>query len=160
MPIKECQDNGKPGYKWGKEGNACYTYNPNDKTSRENARRKAVKQGVAISISKGDIKLEGLRVSFDFHETLTTDKGKKLLEKEQKEGNIIYIISAANDVKELLPFAEKYGIRKDRVFATGSNQKKVDKIKELNIVRHYDNAEQVKEIIGKRSDVGVELIKV
>ena len=160
MPVLPCSENNKPGFKWGEGGNKCYTYTPNDKKSRENARRKTIKQGIAVSISKGDIKLEGLRVSFDYHETLTTDKGKKLLEKEQKEGNIIYIISAARDINELLPFAEKYGIRKDRVFATGSNQKKVDKIKELDIKRHYDNSEQVKEIIGKRGDVGVELIKV
>ncbi len=160
MPVLPCSENNKPGFKWGEGGNKCYTYTPNDKGSRERARKKTIKQGVAITISERNFEFQGQRVSFDYHETLTTDKGKKLLEKEQKEGNIIYIISAARDINELLPFAKKYGIRKDRVYATGSNQKKVDKIKELNIVRHYDNADQVKEIIGKRSDVGVQLIKV
>ena len=99
-------------------------------------------------------------MSFDYHDTLTTDEGKRLLEKEFKDNNNIYIISAAHDIEELLPFAEKYGIRKDRVFATGSNQNKVDKIKELQIVRHYDNAQQVKDIIDSRDDLKVELIKV
>ena len=33
MPIMMCQKEGKPGYKWGKEGR-CYTYN------RRNAREK------------------------------------------------------------------------------------------------------------------------
>ena len=155
MPVKECQSENKPGLKWGDQGK-CYTYTPNDEGSRIRAKKSAILQSLAI----GDMKLEGLRVSFDYHETLTTDEGKKLLEKEQKEGNLIYIISAADDVNELLPFAEKYGIRKDRVFATGSNQKKVDKIKELDIKRHYDNSGQVKEIIGKRGDVGTELIMV
>ena len=83
-----------------------------------------------------------------------------MLEKEITDKNLIYIISAAHDVNELLPFAEKHGIRKDRVFATGSNQKKVDKIKELGIVRHYDNAQQVKDIIDSRDDVKVELVRV
>jgi len=55
MPVKECQENGKPGFKWGDEGK-CYTYTPNDKTSRENARRKVEKQGVAIEISKNTSK--------------------------------------------------------------------------------------------------------
>lgn len=155
MPVNSCEDNKKPGYKWGNSGK-CYTYDPKNEGSRRNANKKARIQGLAI----GDIKLEGLRVSFDYHDTLTTDEGKKLLEKELGDKNLIYIISAAHDINELLPFAEKYGIRKDRVFATGSNQKKVDKIKELGIVRHYDNAQQVKDIIDSRDDVKVELIKV
>jgi nitrate reductase beta subunit len=154
MPVKECQDNNKPGYKWGDSGK-CYTYDPKNETSKKEARKKANIQGIAI----GDIKLEGLRVSFDFHDTLTTEKGKELLDKEMKERNIIYIISAANSSKDLNEFGKKYGIPLTRIFATGSNQKKVDKIKELNIVRHYDNAQQVKDIIDKE-DVKVELIKV
>ena len=155
MPVKDCQSENKPGYKWGDAGK-CYIYDPKNEGSKRNAKKKATAQGLAI----GDIKLEGLRVSFDYHDTLTTDKGKKLLEKEITDKNLIYIISAAQDVNELLPFAEKYGIRKDRVFATGSNQKKVDKIKELGIVRHYDNAQQVKDIIDSRDDVKVELVRV
>jgi hypothetical protein len=51
MPIKDCQDNGKPGLKWGDE-NICYIYDPNDKISKEKARRKALKQGIAITISQ------------------------------------------------------------------------------------------------------------
>ena len=155
MPIKECQLEGKPGLKWGDQGK-CYTYTPKDEGSRRKAKKSAIAQGLAI----GDLKLEDLRVSFDYHDTLTTDEGKKLLEKEFNEKNNIYIISAADSIEELLPFAEKYGIRKDRVFATGSNQNKVDKIKELNIVRHYDNSQQVKDIIDSRDDIKVELIKV
>ena len=155
MPIKSCQSENKPGFKWGDQGK-CYTYTPRNEGSIENAKKKARLQGLAI----GDMKLQDLRVSFDYHDTLTTEKGKSLLEKEFKDNNLIYIISAAKDIKELLPFAEKYGIRKDRVFATGSNQNKVDKIKELNIVRHYDNAQQVKDILDSRDDVKVELIKV
>ena len=155
MPVKDCQSENKPGFKYGDSGK-CYTYDPKNEGSKKNANKKARIQGIAI----GEIKLEGLRVSFDYHDTLTTDKGKKLLEKELGDKNLIYIISAAQDVNELLPFAEKYGIRKDRVFATGSNQKKVDKIKELGIVRHYDNAQQVKDIIDSREDVKVELVKV
>ena len=155
MPVKKCQDSGKPGWKWGDQGK-CYTYTPNNEGSLRSAKKKALIQGLAI----GELNAEGLRVSFDYHETLTTDKGKSLLEKELKDNNLIYIISAARDVEELLPFAEKYGIRKDRVFATGSNQNKVDKIKELNIVRHYDNAQQVKDIIDSRDDLKVEPIKV
>jgi len=52
MPVINCQKDNKPGYKWGAEG-TCYNYNPNDRTSKEAARRKARKQGAAIEISKG-----------------------------------------------------------------------------------------------------------
>jgi len=39
MPIKQCEVNGKSGYKWGNEGK-CYT--------GPNAREKAKEQGIAI----------------------------------------------------------------------------------------------------------------
>lgn len=155
MPIKECQLEGKSGLKWGDEGK-CYTYTPNNEGSRLRAKKRAIAQGIAI----GDFQGEGLKVSFDYHETLTTDKGKKLLQKEIDDKNLIYIISATDHLKDLLPFAEKYGIRKDRVFATGSNQNKVDKIKELGIVRHYDNSNQVEEIAKKTEDLKTEIINI
>jgi hypothetical protein len=155
MPIKSCQSDKIPGFKWGDAGK-CYTYNPKNEGSKRNARKKATAQGIAI----GEIKLEGLRVSFDYHDTLTTDEGKRLLEKELKDNNLIYIISAAHDINELLPFAEKHGIRKDRVFATGSNYNKVDKIKELDIVRHYDNSSQVDEISSKTDGLKAKIINI
>lgn len=53
MPIKECQEQGKPGYKWG--SGKCYTYNPNNEGQKRNAKKSAILQGVAI----GDFK-EGI----------------------------------------------------------------------------------------------------
>jgi hypothetical protein len=46
MPVKECQEEGKPGYKWG--SGKCYTYNPNNEGSKRNAKKSAILQGVAI----------------------------------------------------------------------------------------------------------------
>lgn len=46
MPIQGCIKDGRPGYKWGKNGK-CYTYTPGDKTSRERAKRRARAQGAA-----------------------------------------------------------------------------------------------------------------
>lgn len=43
MPIKKCQKDGKPGYKWGDSGE-CYV--------GDDAKQKAQKQGVAIELSK------------------------------------------------------------------------------------------------------------
>jgi hypothetical protein len=45
MPIKECQDNGKPGMKWGDSGK-CYTYDPKNEGSRRNAKKEAIAQGL------------------------------------------------------------------------------------------------------------------
>lgn len=43
MPIKECQTDGKKGYKWGSSGK-CYI--------GADGKRKAIKQGKAIEASK------------------------------------------------------------------------------------------------------------
>ncbi|MHA1302897.1 MAG: XkdF-like putative serine protease domain-containing protein [Candidatus Heimdallarchaeaceae archaeon] len=47
MPIQNCYENNKPGYRWGEAGK-CYTYTPGNEASRKNAKRKAILQGVAI----------------------------------------------------------------------------------------------------------------
>ena len=54
MPVKECQYNKKKGFKYGDSGK-CYT----DGTSEEN-RKLAHKQGVAIKISQGKIKVTSM----------------------------------------------------------------------------------------------------
>ncbi len=47
MPLKRCQSDGKPGYKWGDAGK-CYTYTPGDDVARKQAKQKAIKQGIAM----------------------------------------------------------------------------------------------------------------
>lgn len=47
MPVTSCQEDGKPGFRWGEEGK-CYTYNPNDQSSEDAAYEKARRQGAAI----------------------------------------------------------------------------------------------------------------
>ena len=47
MPVNNCQDNGKPGMKWGDSGK-CYTYDPKNEGSRRNAKKEAIAQGLAI----------------------------------------------------------------------------------------------------------------
>ncbi len=51
MPFTRTTKNGKPAYKWGKQGNA-YVYTPGNKKSRNAAKRKAFLQGRAVK-SKG-----------------------------------------------------------------------------------------------------------
>ena len=51
MPIKSCQENGKPGFKYGDSGK-CYTYEKGNEASRLAAIAKAQKQAAAIRREK------------------------------------------------------------------------------------------------------------
>lgn len=53
MPVMECNEGEKPGYKYGNEG-ACYTYTPGDEESRKRAKQKAYVQGAAIAANTGE----------------------------------------------------------------------------------------------------------
>jgi len=46
MPVRRCQSDGKPGFKWGDSGK-CYTYTEGDQASRDRARAAAERQGRA-----------------------------------------------------------------------------------------------------------------
>jgi ribosomal protein S17E len=85
----------------------------------------------------------GEKVSFDYDDTLTTSKGISLLEEAISTGKSIYIISARSKKTGMLVLADKYRISFDKVFATGSNKAKVEKILELGITEHYDNNQDV-----------------
>lgn len=50
MPIKRCQKDGKPGFKFGTSGK-CFTYTAGNAASRERAKKKAQAQERAIRAS-------------------------------------------------------------------------------------------------------------
>ena len=94
-----------------------------------------------------------MKVSFDYDGTLSTRKGKDLAIKEKSNGNELYLISARSKAGlQLYKDCQEVGINKDKIYLTGSNEKKIEKIKELGIDKHYDNnAEVIKQLgaIGK-----------
>jgi hypothetical protein len=51
MPLQRCTTDGKPGWKYGDSG-ACYVYTSGDDASEKEAKRKAVKQAIAIGGGK------------------------------------------------------------------------------------------------------------
>ena len=51
MPVKACQEDGKPGFKYGDAGK-CYIYTPGNAASKNAAYNKAAKQGRAIEVNK------------------------------------------------------------------------------------------------------------
>jgi len=94
----------------------------------------------------------GEKISIDYDDTLSTDRGFKTAERLIKQGMILYIISARNDKEGMLKRATELGIPESRVFATGSNKAKIEKVKELGVAKHYDNNEDVIKELG---DIGV-----
>jgi ABC-type amino acid transport substrate-binding protein len=89
------------------------------------------------------------KVSYDYDDVLSTDKGKEQAETDVKAGKVVYIISARQSVEGMLSTASRLGIPKGRVYATGSNKAKVEKVKSLGIKVHKDNnPDVIKELNG------------
>lgn len=120
---------------------------------------KSQPQAVAICIKKAEDEFRGetasvsdntwsteapistnlMKVSYDYDETLTTDKGMEMAKRAIDRGDEVYIISARRDKQGMITRATELGVPLNRVIATGSNKAKVEKIKELKIDKHIDN---------------------
>jgi hydroxymethylpyrimidine pyrophosphatase-like HAD family hydrolase len=109
-------------------------------------------QRAAVCRSTFDEQLAAAKVSFDYDGTLTKASAiRKAMELVEK-GITVYIISARDSKEGMLKIARRVGIPESRVYATGSNEAKVEKVRELGISTHYDNnADVIKELgnIGK-----------
>ena len=93
--------------------------------------------------------MAGEKRSFDYHDTLNTERGKELAKKLISEGYDVYVISAAQSTDDMKFILNELGIPMSKVFATGSNSKKVEKVKELGITKHYDNNSDVIKQLGE-----------
>ena len=96
-------------------------------------------QRAAICRSSFEENLAITRVSFDYDGTLTKSGGIRRAMELVEKGVIVYIISARNDVEGMLKIARRVGIPVDRVYAVGSNERKIELVKKLQITTHYDN---------------------
>lgn len=157
MPIKKCQINNNPGYKWGDAGK-CYDYEPGNEESIKEAKKKAITQGVAIGdleaimtqvkVLTNTFNFAATKISFDFDGVLTTRRGK---DKLMATNGDIYIITARSmaNMYQVYQVANELNIPRSRVISTGSNKAKIDKVKELGISIHYDNnVEVIKQLPG------------
>jgi len=88
-------------------------------------------------------KLAGEKISFDYDGTFSTQKGFDRAVSLIESGADVYIISARESKDGMLARANKAKILFSKVYATGSNKAKVDKVKELEISVHYDNNQEV-----------------
>lgn len=100
-------------------------------------------QRTAICRTAYDTHLADTKVSFDYDGTLTKARIKQKAMDLISKGVDVYIISARNSADGMLSTADKLGIPHSRVYATGSNEAKISKVKELGISTHYDNNIQV-----------------
>lgn len=92
-----------------------------------------------------------MKVSFDYDGTLTLYKVQLMAHDRVEKGDDVYIISARSRPTPLFRMAESIGIDKSKVFAVGSNIKKIEKVKELGIDIHFDDNPRVIELLG---DIG------
>jgi hypothetical protein len=92
-------------------------------------------------------KFAGEKISYDYDDTLSTERGKQMAANDIKNGATVYIISARQDKEGMITTAKDLGIPESRVYATGSNKAKVEKVIALGITKHHDNnADVIKEL--------------
>lgn len=48
MPLQRCEEEGRPGWRWGQAGK-CYTYAPGSAAAERLAKQRAMAQAVAMS---------------------------------------------------------------------------------------------------------------
>lgn len=157
MPVQYSKDTKGCFARWGQQG-AKYYYKCGSKLSRSRATEKARAQGLAIGeyghkeqmLKIFNSLFASEKISFDYDGVLTTSdiqqKAKDLLAR----GIDVYVVSARNDKEKMLELTNKIGILNSNVFATGSNDKKIEKINELNIKTHYDNNPDVIKELGNK----------
>ena len=102
-------------------------------------------QAVAICYSMWEDKQTFAKVSYDWDGVGSTAEGKKAILDSIANGDEVYIISARSSKENI-----NIDIPSDHIFATGSNKAKIEKIKELGIVRHYDNNPDVVKELGSK----------
>ena len=90
------------------------------------------------------------KVSIDYDDTLSTDKGKELAKKLLQEGKDVSIITRrqSDQLDEVRKVADELGIPQDKVHAT-DGKLKWETIKKLGIERHIDNNSKELEAIAK-----------
>jgi len=90
------------------------------------------------------------KVSIDYDDTLSTDRGKELAKKLLKEGKDVSIITRrqSDQLEEVKKVADELGIPRDKVYAT-DGKLKWETIKKLGIEKHIDNNSKELEAIAE-----------
>lgn len=137
MPVIKCS-NGKY-----RIGNGACIYDTEEK---------AIKVWQAI-LASGEYKADNNKVSFDFDDTISTQRGQELAKQKIKEGKEVYIITRRQQSAsaEVYKIADAIGIPHSRVYFTNGKMK-WETIKRLGIGTHYDNNQQEVDLINTNTD--------
>lgn len=112
---------------------------------------KAIEVYQAI-LAGGEFVVDSRKVSFDFDDTLSTQKGQDIALRLKREGKTLYIITRRQSSmsSEVFKVADKIGIPHSRVYFTNGKMK-WETIKRLNIGIHYDNNQDEIDLINKNT---------
>ena len=137
MPVIKCSND-----KW-RIGNGECIYDTEEK---------AIEVYQAILAGGGFI-ADSKKVSFDFDDTLSTQKGQELATRLMNEGKTIYIVTRRQSSmgREVYNVADKLNIPHSRVYFTNGKMK-WETIKRLKIGTHYDNNQEEIDLINKNTD--------
>ncbi len=137
MPVIKCS-NGK--YRIG-DGSCIY-----------DTEEKATEVWQAI-LASGAYSADSNKVSFDFDDTLDTERGKALAKEKIASGKIVYIVTRRQESAsaEVYKVADELGIPRSRVYFTNGAYK-WSTIKRLNIGTHYDNNLTEVNLIDKNTE--------
>jgi hypothetical protein len=137
MPVIKCS-NGK--YRIG-NGQCIY-----------DTESKAIEVWQAI-LASGAYSADSNKVSFDFDDTLSTERGQALAKQKLSEGKQVYIITRRQQSAsaEVYKVADELGIAHSKVHFTNGKMK-WEEVKRLGIGTHYDNNQQEIDLINKNTD--------
>lgn len=105
-------------------------------------------QRYAVCESKWKQEFAIKKISFDYDGVLSTAVGKDLA-RRLWTNNELFIISARHSKDGMLETAKELGINEANVYATGSNNDKINTILKLKIDEHWDNNPLVVQKLGK-----------
>jgi hypothetical protein len=135
MPVIKC-NNGK--YRIG--SGACI-YDTEEKAIE-----------VYQAILAGGAFADSSKVSFDFDNTLSIERGKLLAKRKISEGKVVYIVTRRQESAsaEVYKLADELGIPRSRVYFTNGAYKWATIVR-LNIGTHYDNNQTEVDLINKQT---------
>lgn len=91
-----------------------------------------------------------MRISYDFDDTLSTERGQKMAINDVKNGNEVLILTArqSTDNDEVFKVADKIGIKRSNIHFTNGKDKWSFVIR-LKIDKHIDNNKEQVDKINK-----------
>lgn len=135
MPVIKCS-NGK--YRIG--SGACIY----------DTEKKATEVWQAI-LASGAYKADSNKVSYDYDDTLSTERGQAAAKRDISAGKIVYIVTRRHRSQEVLDLAKEIGIPESRVIFTNGAMK-WGAIKHLGIGTHHDNNQNELNLIKRNTE--------